>query len=62
MSMPGRDSVYEIYQQHFNSFDEGLKALNSQRKTLRRICKDYSSVVFVMGKARMTLIRQQRSM
>lgn len=49
MSMPARDSVYEIRQQHFNSFDEGLKALNSQCKTLKRICEDYPSVIFVMG-------------
>jgi hypothetical protein len=49
MSMPARDSVYEIRQQYFNSFDEGLKALNSQCKTLKRICADYPSVVFVMG-------------
>ena len=49
MSMPARDSVYEIYQQHFNSFDEGIKALNSQCKTLKRICEDYPRVIFVMG-------------
>ena len=49
MSMPARDSVYEIYQQHFNSLDEGLKALNSQKKTLKSICEDYPDVVFIMG-------------
>ena len=49
MSMPARDSVYEIYQQHYNSRDEAIKALNSQKKTLKRICAAYPSVVYVMG-------------
>jgi len=49
MSRTPRDEIYSIWQQHFDSYDEGLKALKSQAKTLKRLAAKYPSCVYVMG-------------
>ena len=46
---PPKDSVYSVWQQHFDSYEEGLKALNSQCKTLKRLLMKHPFCVFIMG-------------
>ena len=46
---PPKDEVYQIWQQHFDDFEAGRRALNRQYKVLKRLNQKYPDVVFVMG-------------